>query len=196
MLPGHPLAASTLLPRHQPPDLMRKAQLLCTLVRNGISETEFWVTWKRRALLRCQAKGDTVGSCLRKLCVPTQEDLMRSFMTILPKGGVADKGRVCAGSQVVALRILMSLSGPFNFASGGFLAAPPLISNCSTLPFGTQGRSWRLESCLQEMGDQKKEASMPRSFPGPHPVSHCGRGPWWWMGRSAPPRTPTSSCSD
>ena len=26
--------------------------------------------------------------------------------------------------------ILMSSSGPFNLASGGFLAAPPLISNC------------------------------------------------------------------
>ena len=27
------------------------------------------------------------------------------------------------------------------------MAASPLISNCSYLPFGTQGRSWRLESC-------------------------------------------------
>jgi len=26
------------------------------------------------------------------------------------------------------------------------LAAPPLISNCSHLPFGTQERSWRLDS--------------------------------------------------
>ena len=59
------------------------------------------------------------------------------------------------GSQVVGLRILRSFSGPFNLASGGFLAAPPLISNCSHLPFGTQGRSWRLESCLQETGDKK-----------------------------------------
>ena len=31
-------------------------------------------------------------------------------------------------------------------ARGGFLAVPPLISNCSNLPFGTQERSWRLES--------------------------------------------------
>ena len=90
---------------------------------------------------------------------------MRSFMTILPKGGVADKIRVCAGSQVIHLLILMSFSGPFHLASGGFLAAPPLISNCSNLPFGTQGRSWRLESCLQEMGDKK--ASMPGSPTGP-----------------------------
>ena len=56
-----------------------------------------------------------------------------------------------------------------------FLAAPlsylhplsSLISNCSSLPFGTQGRSWRLESIpyKQEMGDIKP--SMPRS---PHSV--------------------------
>ena len=26
-------------------------------------------------------------------------------------------------------------------SAGGFLAVPPLISNCSNLPFGTQGRS-------------------------------------------------------
>ena len=38
----------------------------------------------------------------------------------------------------------MSFSSPWNFASG-FLAALPLISN-----FGTQGRSWRLESGLKE----------------------------------------------
>ena len=52
------------------------------------------------------------------------------------------------------LLILISFSGPFNLASGGFLAAPPLISNCLESPFGTQGRSWRLESCLQEMVDR------------------------------------------
>ena len=62
---------------------------------------------------------------------------------------------MCAGSQVVGLLILMSFSGPFNLASGGFLTAPPLINNSSNLPFGTQGRSWRLESCLQETGDKK-----------------------------------------
>ena len=62
---------------------------------------------------------------------------------------------MCAGSQEVGLLISMSFSGPFNLASGGFLGAPPLISNCSNMPFGTQGRSWRLETCLQEMGGKK-----------------------------------------
>ena len=36
-----------------------------------------------------------------------------------------------------------------------FWAAPSLISNCSNLPYGTQGRSQKLESCLQETGDRK-----------------------------------------
>ena len=67
------------------------------------------------------------------------------------------------------LLILMSFSGPFNLASDGFLAAPLLISYCLNLPFGTQGRSWRLESCLQEMGD--KRASVTGSPTGPHSVS-------------------------
>ena len=71
-----------------------------------------------------------------------------------------DKIRMCAGSQVVSSLILMSFSGPFNLASGGFLAAPPLISNCSNLPSGTQGRSKRLESCRQEMGDKNKRPSL------------------------------------
>ena len=32
---------------------------------------------------------------------------------------------------------------------------PLLISSCLNLPFGIQGRSWKLESCLQETGDLK-----------------------------------------
>ena len=36
-----------------------------------------------------------MGSCPRKLCVPTREDLVRSFIAIV-QGGVADKIRVCA----------------------------------------------------------------------------------------------------
>ena len=33
---------------------------------------------------------------------------------------------------MLCLLILMNLSGPFNLTSGGFIAASPLISNCST----------------------------------------------------------------
>ena len=64
----------------------------------------------------------------------------------------------------VTLLILMSFSVPFNLMSGDFLTAPPL-----NLPFGTQGRSGKLESCLWEMGDRK--ASMPWSPTGPCSIS-------------------------
>ena len=74
---------------------------------------------------------------------------------MLPKGGVADKIRVCAGSQL-GLLILMSFSGPCNLASGGFLAAPPLINNRSDLLFGTREghRGWSL--AYKKMGDKKR----------------------------------------
>ena len=44
---------------------------------------------------------------------------------------------------------------------------PSLISNCSNMPFGTQGRSWRLESIpyKQKMGGDRK-APMPRILTG------------------------------
>ena len=50
------------------------------------------------------------------------------------KGGVADMISLCAGSQGACLLILMSLSGSSGFtASGYFIAAFSLISNCSAL---------------------------------------------------------------
>ena len=84
------------------------------------------------------------------------------------------------GSRVVSFLILVSLSGPFNLASGGFLDASPLISSCSHLPFGTQGRSWRPGSHLKEMGDQK--ALMLRSSTGSSLVSFT-----WQAGSSGNP---------
>ena len=99
------------------------------------SQREFWVKQKRTPLSLCQAKKDTVGSCPRKLCVPIQEDLVKSFIALVQGW--------CCGSQMVGLLILMPVSCPFNLASSG-LAAPLLISNCLNLPFGTRGRSWRL----------------------------------------------------
>ena len=52
-------------------------------------------------------------------------------------------------------------------ASGSFLAAPPLISNCLSLPCGTQRRSWRLDPLpyKQENGEQKDFCAQ-----GPHRV--------------------------
>ena len=51
--------------------------------------------------------------------------------------GVAESGTIWQlnsnkGPYVLFLLILMNLSGPFNLPSGGFIAASPLISNCST----------------------------------------------------------------
>ena len=91
--------------------------------------------WSRKEQLYRHAKEDTVGSCLKKLCVPTQEDLMKSFIAIVQGW--------CCEFQMVGLLILMPFSCPFNLASSG-LAAPLLISNCLNLPFGTWGMSWRL----------------------------------------------------
>ena len=94
-------------------------------VSSQILETEFLMKKKRITLLLCQAKVDTAGFCPWKLCVLAHEDLVK---------------RVCIPlilSQVVGVLILMSVSGPFNFASGRFMAAPLLISHCSNLLLGT-----------------------------------------------------------
>ena len=50
------------------------------------------------------------SSWLEKLCVPTQGELMKSVITTVPKDGVADKLRVCAGLRWLGLLILMSFS--------------------------------------------------------------------------------------
>ena len=54
--------------------LMSKTQLLCTLVPNQISETDFWVKYKRMALLFCQAKRDIAGSCSQNRMYQRGED--------------------------------------------------------------------------------------------------------------------------
>ena len=43
-----------------------------------------------------------MGSCLEKLCVPTLEDLMRSFIKMLHKGGLDDKVRESPRLNVVS----------------------------------------------------------------------------------------------
>lgn len=76
--------------------------------------------------------------------------------------------RVCVLSQVVCLPVLMSFCGPFNLASGSFLASPSLISNSLNLPFGIQSRSWRLKSCLWKAGTGgTKSLSYPGTPQGP-----------------------------
>ena len=50
-------------------------------------------------------------------------------------------------------------SGPFNLASGGYLAVPSFDQQLFKPALGAQRRSWRLKSCLQEMGDKKTSMS-------------------------------------
>ena len=53
---------------------MLKTQLPWILVLSQISETEFWVKQKRRALLLCQAEGATVDSCSQNHVSPFGDD--------------------------------------------------------------------------------------------------------------------------
>ena len=88
----------------------------------------------------------------QKLCVPLPENLSLAFSNSGSKAGSLTRlgcklvlhSLVLVSSQVVDLLVLKSFSSLFNLASGDSLTTPPLISNCSNLPFGTHGRSLRL----------------------------------------------------
>ena len=89
-------------------------------------------------------------------------------------------------SSIKSSKILLCVSleanqGPAPRLHYCFLAAPPLslhplpslISNCLNLPFGTQGRSWRLE-CVpykQGMGDAER-LPCPGSPQGPAQIQY------------------------
>ena len=95
-------------------------------------------TWTGRSLSKSQRMAKD-----RKVCGPCQS--RRDWAT--------DR---LVSSQAVSLPILMTFSSPFYLASVGFMAAPPSSSNCSNLHFELrESRSWRLESCLQELGGQR-----------------------------------------
>ena len=68
----------------------------------------------------------------------------------------------------------MSFSGPYNLASGGFLAAPSLISNCSKSALWNSGKVMEAGVLPTRNGGQKKEASMTGSLTGPRSVSGAG----------------------
>ena len=98
--------------------------------------------------------GDSPGKNTR-VAMPSSRGSSQPKNSIL-QCDIADNVQVCARFEVVVFLIFISFSGPLNLALGGFLAAPPLISNSWNPPFGIQGRSWRLESCLQETRDKRK----------------------------------------
>ena len=93
--------------------------------------------------------------------------LLQSFWRV----GLLARLECVQGLRWSGLLILMSFSGPFNLVSGGFMAAPPLISNSLNLPFGTQRRPWRLESCLQEI--EEKSPPHPGIPQGPAQHHFC-----------------------
>ena len=76
------------------------------------------------------------------------------------KGGLLT-GSGCR-SQEVSLLVSMSSLSPFSVASASWLLLPWLVSVQICL-FGTQGRSQKLESCLQET---EAGGSLPRSPTG------------------------------
>ena len=73
-------------------------------------------------------------------------------------GGLNSNSRISGGPLLTVL----GLSGPFNLASGGFIAVSLWLA--TMLPFGTQRRSWSLESCP---GMGNKKTSVPRTHTGP-----------------------------
>ena len=131
---------------------MSEAQPLCTTSAKLNLGDRVLGDVEKDSFIALPGKGGQNGLLHWKATCPNQGGFDEEFYSNSSRVEVADKIRVCAGSQVVGLLILVSFSGPFNLASDGFLAAPPMISNCLNLPFGTQGRSWRLESCLQKQG--------------------------------------------
>ena len=65
--------------------------------------------------------------------------------------------RANTGSQVVSFLNLMSFSDSSNLASGGFLAASPLICNCLELREGHRG--WSV--AYRKWGTKKKKKRLP-----------------------------------
>ena len=56
-------------------EVLPTARPLCKLVLNQIPEMKFFVKEKRIVCLLCQAKGDSLGFCLKKPCVFTPKNL-------------------------------------------------------------------------------------------------------------------------
>ena len=194
---------------------MPKTWPLCTSAKLNLGD-EFWVKQKRISLLLCQVKGDIVGLCPQKLCVPTQ-GFGEEFYSNGSRVGLLIIIRVCAGPALLqsGLRqspdellwflrlsdcdllwneerfikyLTSSICWGFQFCRRAqrychvyplrrnqdpaprlhycFLTASPLslyhllslVNSCLNLPFGTQGRSWRLKpiSYKQETGDTNR----------------------------------------
>ena len=65
---------------------------LCTPVSNQISERVLGEV-EKDSIIALPSKGDILGFCFEKLCVRTQDNLMRGFITMIQRW-VAGKIRV------------------------------------------------------------------------------------------------------
>ena len=163
--------------------LMPKAQPLCTSAESDLGDRVLGEI-EKNSFLALPGKGGHSRLLPSKTVRPNPGGFGEECYSSSSRSRLLVRIRVCAGLYAFniisgGLLTLMSFSGSFNLASGGFLAVPPLflhplpslISNYLNLPFGTQGRSWRLESvpCKQVTGHRK--ASMPRSPRGSCSVS-------------------------
>ena len=72
---------------------MLKSQLLSTNTKSNLRNRILGEVEKNR-FIALPGKGNTADSCPQNLCVPTQEDLMRSFLLGFP-GGSDGKDSAC-----------------------------------------------------------------------------------------------------
>ena len=121
-------------------------------VPNRIMKTRVLGKVKKNRLIVLPSKGGCSRLLLLKTMCPNLGGFDEEFCGRSSRVGLLTKLGYMQGLHsftfIQSLLILRSFSGPFNLASGGFLAILLLISNCSNLSFGTQGRPWRLGRCL------------------------------------------------
>ena len=121
-------------------------------VPSRIMKTRVWGKVEKNKFIVLPSKGGRSRLLLLKTMYPSLAGFDEEFYGRRSRVGLLTKLGYMQGlhsfTLIQNLLILRSFSSPFNLASGGFLATPLLISNCSNLSFGTQGRPWRLEPCL------------------------------------------------
>ena len=91
--------------------------------------------------------------------VPTQGLNLHPISLLHWQAGSLPLGLPGEPSQVVGLQILMSFSGPFNLASGGLLAGPPMMSSSSLEPtLWNSGKAMEAGVLPTRNGDRKAPA--------------------------------------
>ena len=102
--------------------------------------------------------------------VVSSTEELKGIVLSIPWGGDRTLPQVCS---------LISWWSPDDFLS--LHSLPSLLSNCLNLPFGTQGRSWRLEPMpyKQETRDTERLPCPGAPHRGLSVSMDCGRGPRW-----------------